>query len=300
MGKAKQQRSAPAPSFPRISYGSDSLNYMTVWLAESSRPSPVVVHFYPGGFRVGAGRRSRTQAKSIEAAPANAVDLPVLRVKQDILRLLSVGISVVAPAHRRPDIFPAPAPFHDAARAVQFVRSMSSEWNIDGSRIAATGASSGACLALWLGCHQDMAKPRSKDPIARESTRLTCVAGNSAVTSVDPRFIRDLLPGSGEHGRFQQLLDFDVEELDRLPASKYRLMEEMSPIYHVDSHTPPTLLRYDHGLDAPLGIHHPSFGTTFKKRMDEVGASCDVVAGGKPIMGSRKATVQAFLRQHLI
>lgn len=102
-----------------------------------------------------------------------------------------------------------------------------------------------------------MAKPRSKDPASRQSTRLTCVAANSAVTSADPRFIRDLLPGSGEDGRFQQLLDFDVEELDRLPASKYRVMEEMAPINHVASDTPPTLLRYDLELDAPLGIHHP-------------------------------------------
>ena len=35
----------------------------------------------------------------------------------------------------------------------------------------------------------------------------------------------DLLPGSGEHCRFQQLLDFDPEELDRIPATKYRLMD---------------------------------------------------------------------------
>ena len=272
---------------------------MTVWLAASSQPTPVVMHFYPGSFLVGEGRRRKSQAIS-NVTMAPSVELPVLRVKQEILRLLTAGISVVAPAHRRPDLHPAPAPFHDAARAVQFVRSVASDWNIDATRIAATGASSGACLSLWLGCHRDMASPRSKDPIARQSTRLACVAGNSAVTSVDPRFIRDLLPGSGEHGRFQQLLDFDVQAVDRLPASKYRLMEEMSPIHHVDADSPPTLLRYDHSLDAPYGIHHPVFGKAFKERMDDVGASCDVVAAGKPIMGSRKATIPAFLKEHLL
>ncbi len=30
---------------------------------------------------------------------------------------------------------------------------------------------------------------------------------NPAVTSIDPRYIRDLLPGSGEHDRFRRSAD---------------------------------------------------------------------------------------------
>ena len=77
-----------------------------------------------------------------------------------------------------------------------------------------------------------------------------------------------------------------LEELDQLPESKYRLMEELSPINLVDRDAPPTLLRYDRGLDAPHGIHHPLFGTAFKGQMDAVRARCDVVAAGKPVSGS--------------
>ena len=95
MGKANQQRTAPVPAFPRTIYGPDSLNYMTVWLAESSQPSPVVLLFYAGGFRVGDGRRLSPQDKPAGAAPIDEVDLPVLRAKQDILRLLSSGISIL-------------------------------------------------------------------------------------------------------------------------------------------------------------------------------------------------------------
>ncbi len=35
---------------------------------------------------------------------------------------------------------PVKAPLHDAARALQFVRSKSAEWNIDKTRIGASGA----------------------------------------------------------------------------------------------------------------------------------------------------------------
>ena len=77
-------------------------------------------------------------------------------------------------------------PLEDAARAVQFLRSKAGEWNIDKTRIAATGGSAGACSSLWLAFHDDMAKPDSPDPVARESTRLTAAAVNGAQTSLDP------------------------------------------------------------------------------------------------------------------
>ena len=90
---------------------------------------------------------------------------------------LDSGISVVGhhlsllhPGHR-------PGPFHDSARAIQFIRSKAKDWNIDPKRIAATGGSAGAGISLWLGFHDDMADPKSDDPVLRQSTRLTCMVG---------------------------------------------------------------------------------------------------------------------------
>ena len=71
---------------------------------------------------------------------------------------------------------PVEWPLHDAARALQFVRSKAGEWNIDKQRIGASGASAGACSSLWLAFHPDMADPNSSDPVTRESTRLWCAA----------------------------------------------------------------------------------------------------------------------------
>ncbi|MEO2047672.1 MAG: hypothetical protein ABGX16_13990 [Pirellulales bacterium] len=55
---------------------------------------------------------------------------------------------------------------HDAARALQLVRSKATEWNIDKQRIGASGGSAGACSSLWLAFHPDMANPASSDPVA--------------------------------------------------------------------------------------------------------------------------------------
>ena len=91
---------------------------------------------------------------------------------------------------------PVKAPLHDAARALQFVRSKADEWNIDKTRIAAAGSSAGACSSLWLLYHDDLADPESDDPIARESTRLYCAAVNNAQTTLDPQQMKEWTPNS--------------------------------------------------------------------------------------------------------
>ncbi len=151
---------------------------------------------------------------------------------------LDKGISVVAINYRyvkngvedkvEP---PVKAPLEDAARALQFVRSKAAEWNIDKKRIGATGGSAGGCSSLWLAFHDDMADPKSSDPIARESTRLYCAAVNGAQTSLDPKELREWMPnyGYGAHAfglpNFQSLID------NREKVLKW--IKEYSPIEHV-------------------------------------------------------------------
>jgi hypothetical protein len=52
---------------------------------------------------------------------------------------------------------PVQWPLPDAARVLQFVRSKAAEWNIDETRIGASGCSPGAGASLWLAFHPDFA-----------------------------------------------------------------------------------------------------------------------------------------------
>lgn len=72
---------------------------------------------------------------------------------------------------------PVKVPLHDAARALQFVRSKAAEWNIDKQRIGAAGGSAGACSSLWL------AMPMIGLP-AKDSRLSPCP--NSAALRVQP------------------------------------------------------------------------------------------------------------------
>lgn len=105
------------------------------------------------------------------------------------------GFAFAAANYRLTHHAPHPAQLHDAARAIQLLRSKAAEWNIDPNRIAAYGGSAGGSISLWLALHDDMADPESDDPVARQSSRLSCAIGIGAQSTNDPRVIRKIIPG---------------------------------------------------------------------------------------------------------
>lgn len=269
------------PTHENVKYGPHERNVMDVWLAKSGEPTPVLVSIHGGGFR--GGNKS---------------------VSPDLLRkCLDSGLSVVAITYRLSDQAIAPAQFLDAARAIQFIRHNAKEWKLDPKRIAATGSSAGAGLSLWLGFHDDLADPKSDDPVLRQSTRLICMSVFNGQTSYDPRFIRDLFPGTDvyKESALAKLYDVDLNKLDGLPKAKYKLFELVSPINHLTKDDAPAQLIYASKLDTPItsqgiGIHHPKFGQALKERMDKLGIECEVHTG-IPRGGSSDLTL-GFVKKH--
>jgi hypothetical protein len=122
-------------------------------------------------------------------------------------------------------------------------------------------------------------------------------------TSYDPRFIRDLFPGTDtyKHPALAQLYDVDLNKLDELPKEKYKLFEYVSSINHLTKDDVPAQLIYGSKPDTPItsqgvGIHHPKFGQALKERMDKLGIECQVHTGvGRP--GSAELTLR-FVKKH--
>jgi len=276
----RPQREARGPAQPPthrdVKYGPHDRNVMDVWLAKSDKPTPVLVSIHGGGFSGGN--------KSISG---------------DLLRqCLDSGISAVAITYRLSGEAKAPAQFHDAARAIQFIRSKDKEWNLDPTRIAATGGSAGAGLSLWLGFHDDLADPDNADPVLRESTKLTCMTVVGGQTSYDPRFIRDLFPGTDVYkiGALAQLFDMDPNKLDDLPKEKYKLFEDCSPINHLTKDDPPAQLTYSMSMEQ-ADIHSPRFGKALKEKMDALDIRCDVYVGNEVLGGGERVSTIDFVKQ---
>ena len=246
------------PTLRDVSYGSHERNKLDFWKAESETPTPLVLYIHGGGW--GAGSKEEN--------------------KGPYLNLLKEGISYVSINYRLArDENKLPCSLHDAARALQFIRSKAAEWNIDPDRIIATGGSAGGCSSLWLACHDDLANPKSEDPVERESTRLLAAAVISAQTTIDAMLIEERI-GSSATGHSMIWKSVGATSRDDLFANwlNYRdLALECSPLTHLSKDDPAIYMTYSDDSQKPItrnGIHHAEFGRILKEAADSIGVDC--------------------------
>ena len=250
--------SETAPTFANVAYGPDASNKIDFWKANSAAPTPLVVFIHGGGFR--GGDKAAYNASLLKAC-------------------LDSGISYASINYRLSDVAPYPAQMHDSARAIQFLRAKATEWNIDPPRIACTGGSAGAGISLWLAFHDDLADPKSTDPVARQSTRLACALPTNMQCTYDPREIKKIVPGDAYNvAPLKQLqglpTTFDWNK-DPISADLDARLRDCSPVTHLTRDDAPVFAMNNQGAEKDGNIHHPNFGRHLKKVMDQVGVACE-------------------------
>ena len=295
--QAKKAPQRPTPTQADYRYGEDSARQrFDFWQAPSQEPTPVVLLIHGGGWKNGD-----------KTGYGN----------NPIQKYLQAGISVAAINYRFIDQAmeqgvepPVKGPLIDAARALQTIRSNSTQWNIDPTRIGATGSSAGACTSLWLALHDDLADPKSSDPIARESTRLACAAVTGAQTSLDPKQLRQWIANSiyGGHafgfaakGRSRE------QEFELLMENRDKVLpwiRQYSPIELVSKDDPPIFLEYPNqksppqfGGKEPDPTHSAMYGIQLQQACKAAGVPCDLVFPGNK--DSQFANSHEFLIHHL-
>jgi acetyl esterase/lipase len=257
------------------------------WQATSATPSPLAFVIHGGGWQNGEKER---------------VDRFV-----NVQQLLEAGISVVSINYRLIKMAqedgvnpPVKAPLHDAARALQFVRSKATEWNLDKTRVGAAGGSAGACSRLWLAFHDDLADPISPDPVARESTRLQAAAVNGAQTTLDPKQMKEWTPNSRYGGHAFGIGSFEMflVERDRILPQ----IEAFSPYAHVSPGDPPVVLFYSAepalGQEQKDPTHTSNFGVKLQEHCHSLGVPCDLIHPGiaKPAHPDPTSALIALLK----
>jgi acetyl esterase/lipase len=279
----------PEPTFFDVAYGPHPKQVLHFWKAESEKPAPLLFFIHGGGWQ-GGGRLSGL----IGMLPA----------------MLKAGISVASIEYRfireaTADgvVPPVRGPLHDAARALQFVRSRAAEWNVDKTRVAASGGSAGACSSLWLAFHDDLADPRSSDPVARESTRLLCAAVHGAQTTLDPQQMREWTPNSRYGGHafgFKGDPAKKLSQFEEFLAGRERILPwiaEYSPYALVTADDAPVYLYYGEppalGREQTDPTHTANFGVKLQEKLRSVGVACELVYPGAP--GVSHPTVQEYL-----
>src|SRR3984957_17708855 len=264
----------PKPTLANVPYGTHERQVLDFYKAESTQPTPLLLFIHGGGWVAGD--------KSAAASMFKVLDAGISIVSINYRYSWQAQIAGVKP--------PVEWPLHDAPRALQFVRSKAAEWNFDKQRIGASGGSAGACSSLWLAFHDDMADPKSEDPIARESTRLWCAAVGGAQTTLDPQQMKEWTPNSNYGGHaffFNADPAKKLSQFDAFPAGRQTILPwipEYSPYALVTSDDPPIYLTYSTppalGQNQKDPTHTSNFGVKLQDHCKEAGVECALVYPG--------------------
>ncbi len=274
---------APAPTVADFAYGHDSERQrLDFWKAESDAPTPVVLMIHGGGW-VNGDKSGYARSATLK---------PFL---DQGISVAAINYRFIAQAMEQNVEPPVKACLEDAARALQTIRSKAKEWNVDPDRIGATGSSAGACTSLWLAFHKDLADPRSDDPVARESSRLTCAAVSGAQTSLDPKELRAWIPNAiyGGHAfGFAAKGRKRAQEFDLLIENRETVLpwiKEYSPIELADKDAPPIYLDYPNqkqppavGQVEPDPTHSAMYGVKLAEKLNSLGVEVILAYPGHP------------------
>lgn len=256
-----------------VKYGEHFRQTLDFWRADSEAPAPLVFYLHGGGW----GAQDKTD----------------IHQHLDVRALLDAGISVVSANYRflvdanaagvSP---PLQWPLRDAARALQYVRAKAGDWNLDKTRLAASGVSAGGCSALWLAMHDDLADPSSDDPVARESTRLHFTATKAPQPSLDPAELITWIPNSEYGGHaFGYSGKTRPETFAPFLANREKHLEDLarySPMAHASGDDPPAFLLFTKADKPPAKgetqidpTHSAVLGLMLKERLDALGVACE-------------------------
>ena len=247
---------APATkiTFEDVAYGDHPNQVIDFWQADVKGPAPLVIFIHGGGFT--GGSHDKVSEEKVQT-------------------YLDAGIHHASIEYRFLKHAQFPAPHEDAVRALQFIRSKAKAWGIDKNHIAAYGGSAGAQLVAYLAWADDFADPDSKDPISRESSRLTAVASIGGQSTLDLDWWVEHIPG------YDRNFHGDNKHGDLSKIEKRALVRELSIIHHISSDDPPTFMSYGMHPEAPIpsnpkrargwSIHHVNFGIALEEKMRNEG-----------------------------
>ena len=267
-----QEKKLP-PHIRSMRYGPHWQHTMDIYYPEErgDKPLPIILYIHGGGWG---------------ALDKEGVNRSVPGWTELGFAVVSFNYRFVSNANEYPAMSPpVAAPLYDAARALQHLRYHAQKLGLDGDRIAVTGGSAGGATTCWLAMRDDLADPDSPDPIARESTRVTCAFPQQAQTSLDPKQMRQWIPQItyGAHAFFtgdEMKTREKAEQFEYFLSHREEILpwiEEFSAYEWVSAEDPPMLHCYGGqkdiipALDGGNATHHPKFGEHLHKRLKQLG-----------------------------
>lgn len=269
-------------------YGNHKRNTFDIWLAESNKPTPLVIYIHGGGF-VG-GDKSRYYDS------------------EDWERFLEAGVSVATINYRFMNEPPYGilASMRDSKRCLQYIRYNAAKYNIDKNRIACTGGSAGAGTSLWLAFSDDMADKENDDLVMQESTKISCAGAFATQSTYDILRWAEILNlplNQTPEEKKTIARAFGIKSAEGVNLfEQYEIREELDFLGKMNKNSTPFFVynRREGGVPANDDAlqHHPVHAKALKEQAEKVGVEAVVYAPAIGIVDdSGKDLVDFFLEK---
>ncbi len=285
-------------NIPYDQYGDTQFDIL---LPSSTDPTALVIFIHGGGFTGG------------DKQFAYSTDY-----QESVIELLSNGIAVATINYRLLESNESVGvlkSLNDAKRAVQYLRYIHKELNIDRDKIGLFGSSAGASTSLWIATNDDFKDPNHTDPVLRQSTRVQGVALRATQSSLDieNRWINDVFEDFGsswedlraEYGE-EALFNFygisSWEEYESPLIDQYRKSVDMLSLLSADDPEIWVTNTGGHNNEPQTQgsfNHHPFHAREIKEYADAAGVP-NVTTYGKPLLfsdPSNESFVDFFIRK---
>lgn len=158
----------------------------------------------------------------------------------------------------------------DMHRAIRYIRHHAREHGVDPDRLGVSGGSAGGHLSLMLATRGGPGPIESADPVERESSAVQAVAIFYPVTDLVDLGSSTENPGNGGPPRsFVQAFGPDSTNMVVWKPISF----EMSPLYHITTNLPPTLI-FQGGADT---LTPPEQSERFQRKARELGRTVEIV-----------------------
>ncbi len=184
--------------------------------------------------------------------------------------LLRRGYTVIPVTHGSQPKFSVMEIFDEIQRAVRFARAHATEQGFDPARMGVVGGSSGGHLCLMLATRGGPGRVDAPDPIERGSSAVQAVACFYPVT--DLLNLGNSTENPGDGGPPTSFVHAFGAGSTNMAAWKV-IGRDLSPIYHVTTNLPPTLIHHgDADTLVPLDQSE-----RFQKKARELGRTVELV-----------------------
>ena len=275
--------------FKNISYGPDKKNNLDLWIADTESKTPFVIYIHGGGFGAGSKNAAYTENN-------------FKRVK----RLLDNNISFATIDYRfkNNDDFLLSS-LNDAKRALQYLKFNNEKFNLIKNKVALMGASAGATSSLWIGLQDDLSDKKSKYPVLRESTKVSCIVGMAAAHSLNLNRWKEMANVDEDYLKsiFEKYLGkMDTEKWMKRSFDK-DYISEVDFFEKMDSNDPPIFIINFGGNRKPKNIadfhHNPLHAKVLKQRADSLKIKNVIYAPGIGIVDKSNQGLVDFLVENL-